>query len=240
MNIVLDLAVIAVIVLLIVGGYRRGLIKTVVELIGTVVSSLIASVGGSLLSVSLYDAFLKERIIKAAADAMPEVTPTMHTSDISKHMLDQVPAYIKNSLEIAGVDVHSLNQEIERSVKEVPVMIETMVRPIVLKVFTVLISIALFVIIAAIFSLITKSLITATNLVGLSTANKVFGALIGMVEALMLIIVLSMVLSTLTVLLPIEQAQGLRDAIDSTFLYKIVYYINFPDMIINNLLHLPG
>ena len=112
-----------------------------------------------------------------------------------------------------------------------------MVRPVVLKVFTVLVTVILFIVSVMLISIAAKVLTKTVDITGLSGVNKVFGALAGVVEAVILLMVLSLIIYMLTVMLPTDLAQGLRDAIDATYVYKIIFYIDYPDTIINSVIN---
>ena len=238
MNIVLDLLMVFIIVLLIIGGYKRGFIKTVIELGGALLSSLIASVCGSLLAVNLYDSFIKDKVIEAVGASMPDVTPMTKTSEISESIFNNAPSYITNAFYDSGVnlDINSLTNQINDTVADVPALVESMIRPVILKIFTVVVTLVLFLVVAAIVAIISKKLTSLVNVTGLGGANRFLGGLVGLVEAIVLIMVLSLVLYFLTIMLPTDAARGLKDAIDSTYIYKLIYYIDLPDMIITKII----
>ena len=238
MNIVLDLLVVAIIVLLVYGGYRRGLIKTLAEFASTVLSSLIASLGGPIIAGGLYDSFVKEALINKIRSSLPDFTAATRTSEISKSILSDSPSYVRNSLEMLGIDAKSINEQVVKMGTDIPVTLESMVRPIILKVFTVIVTIVLFIIVVMIVSIAAKALTKTIDVTGLKTVNKVIGAFIGAAEAVVLLMVISLIFYLLTVMLPTDLAQGLRDNIDSTYIYKIIFYIDYPDTIINSLLNL--
>lgn len=236
MNIVLDLLVIVVVGFLVFGGYKRGIIKTVTELISAALSAAVASVGASLISVNLYETFVKDMILQTIKDALPKITPMTETAEISESILKNCPSYVANAFEMTGVDINSLTDSISSMDADIASMVEGLIRPVVLKVFTVVITLVLFAVIAAIAAIVTKSVTSAVDTAGLSGVNRFFGAIIGFLEAAVIIMIFSLILYFLMVLLPTETAQGLRDAIDSTFIYRIIYYIDFPDMIISKLI----
>ncbi len=238
MNIVLDLAVVAIVVLLVYGGYRRGVIKTVAELICNVVSSVLASAVGSIISVGLYENYVKGFIIDTIKNSLPEFTAATRTSDVIKGIMTESPEYVRNVLEMQNIDAEAINRDIIQAGTDIPATLESMVRPVILKVFTVLVTIILFIIIVSVAALISKALTKTVDTVGLGTVNKIFGGILGLIEAVVILAMISLIIYILTVMLPTDLAQGLRDAIDSTFIYKIIFYIDFPDTIITNMLNL--
>lgn len=239
MNIVLDIAVIAIILLLVFGGYRNGIIKTVAELLSTVIASLISSFLGSTITERLYASFLRDTIVNIINDALPDYSAIMRTNDITKSLMNDSPEFVKNALEMSGIDSKQLNEKVAQLARtDIPMQLESMVRPVILKMLTVLVTVILFIICAIIISFAARALTKTVDITGLSTMNKVLGALIGMVEAVILLMILSMVIYMLTIMLPVDMAQNLRDNIDSTYIYKLIFYIDYPDTIIDSLLNI--
>ena len=238
MSIVLDLVVVIVVLLLIFGGYRNGVIKSFAELGCTIISSLISSFLGSIVSVRLYELFLRDAIIKTITDALPDYSAMMRSSDIANSIMNDSPEFVKNAIELTGIDSKALTDKIVQLEKtNIPMQLESMVRPVVLKVFTVLVTVILFIVSVVLISIAAKFLTKTVDITGLSGVNKAFGALIGIVEAFVLLMILSLIIYMLTVMLPTDLAQGLRDAIDATYIYKIIFYIDYPDTIINSVIN---
>lgn len=236
MNIVLDLLVVITAALLIFGGYKRGIIKTIVELIGMAASAAVSSVGASILSVNLYETFVKNMVIDAVKSALPEITPVTRTNEISESIMANSPSYVINAFEMTGIDINSLTSKIDNADYEISVMVEGLIRPIILQVFTVIVTIVLFVVIAAIVAFVTKTVTSVAETTGLGGVNRFLGAVVGFAEAAILIMILSLIIYFMTVFLPSDFAQGLRDAIDSSIIFKVIYYNNFPEMIIRGLI----
>ena len=58
----IDLIIVVITAILIIGGYKRGLVHSVMELLGTAISAVISSFGASLVSAGIYQAFVKDYI----------------------------------------------------------------------------------------------------------------------------------------------------------------------------------
>ena len=236
MNFLIDLIVVAIMAILMIGGYRRGLIHSVVELVGAAVSSIIASFGASLISAGVYEAFVKDHIINAIQEAMPKTNAAANSAGYTADLLNTLPEYMKNSLDMLGISEKSISDEITSTEMNIPAMLETMIRPVVMRVLTVIITIVLFALLATIIALATKSLTTVVDATGLSTTNKVLGAILGLIEALVIVMVMSLILYFMSVMLPVDAAEELRKAIDSTFIYKMIDRFNIPELIMSKLI----
>ena len=103
-----------------------------------------------------------------------------------------------------------------------------------MKLLTILLTLALFIVFAGIISLVTRTLTTATDLAGLSTVNKLLGALLGVLAAAVIIMVMALMLSTLVIFLPSDMAEYFRQSIDKSIIFRYIYYdLNVPGQLIN-------
>lgn len=232
MNYVLDIMVVAVVALFVVSGFKRGIISTVVHFLGAGVSAVASSILGSFIALYAYDNFIKNAIIDYVAKKLPEITMATQPADIANGIMEKLPDYAANFLNMAGIDAKSLTKEIAASKLDVPVLVETLVRPITLKVTTIILTLALFIVFVAIISLFTQSLTSAIDLTGLGTVNRILGAVLGFLAAAVIIMVLSLVLYLVMAFIPIESSEYLREGINNSYIYKLIYSINLPEYLI--------
>ncbi len=236
MNYVLDLTVIAIVAVFVISGFKRGLINSVVHFVGAGVASVISTLVASFLSGNLYYSFIKSKIIEEAEKNMPQITLNTKPDDISDALMKDLPDFAKNALDMVGVDKNKLSNEIKNAAIDTPELVEGLIRPIILKLLTIILALALFTILVAVISLTTRSLTSAIDVMGLSFVNKFFGAVLGILAAAVIIMILSLVIYILIVFLPTDSSDILRESIDSTFLLKFIYNINIPEMIITGII----
>ncbi len=232
MNIVLDIIVVAAVFLFVFSGYKRGLINTVVHFFGAAVASIASSIIGSFLALHLYNTYIRFKIIQLISDNMPEITMASKANEIANGLMDNLPDYAKNFLSLAGFDIKSLTKEIANTKAKIPELIESLVRPISLKVTTIIITLALFVVFVAILSIFTKSLTSAVDIIGLSGINKLLGAVLGVLAAAVIVMIVSLVLYLLIAFLPPDSAEFIRNGINNSYIYKYIYSINLPEYLI--------
>lgn len=238
MNYILDVLAVAVVVIFVISGYKRGILNSVSHFLGAAVASVISAFTASFVANYFYYGFIQSKIIEVAEEKMPQITLATKPEDISNELINNVPDFAKNALDILGIDKTKLTQEISDSAGiSAPDVFEGLIRPIIMKLLTVILTLALFTILTAVISLLTRSLTSAVNCVGLSTVNKVFGAVLGLFAAVVIVMILSLVLYILIIFLPEDSAKMLRDSIESTYLLKYIYNINVPEMIITKILN---
>ena len=238
MSIILDLIVAVIIAVLLIGGYRRGLARAVVGLLGSFFSSVASVLIASIASTGIYNVFVKDYIVKTISDNMPDIDIQTKAADISDSLMHSLPAYAKNALEIAGVTPDKLINEISSANTSVPELVEGMIRPVLIKLITVILTMIIFLILTAVIAAATKTIDSFVNIKGVKTVNKILGGILGLMEALVLIMIMSMLIYFLLVLLPVDVAESLQEGIDRSLLYQRIYYINLPELIMTKLLSL--
>lgn len=238
MNFVLDITVIIIIVVFVISGYKRGIINSVVHFVGAAVASVLSSIIGSFISVGFYNNYIKDKIIGLINDNMPKITMSTTPDEISATLMKDLPDFAKNALDMVGISQTKLTQEIKNTSLKVPEMVETLIRPIAMKLLTIVLTLAVFTIIVAIISIATQSLTSALDVVGLSTLNKILGAVLGVLAAAVIIMIVSLVMYILIVFLPADSSQCLTDGINSSYIYKGIYNINVPEAIISNMINI--
>jgi len=233
LNIALDVIVVVVAALFIFNGYKRGVVNILVHFFGSAISAIAAAVAGSLLAEHIYINFIQKKLIDFLTDCTPFEDLGVTTADIASGLVDNCPEYLRNILSMMNITKKDIAVAIGSSPLSAAELVEEMIRPATLRLITVILAIAVYTICVAVISIVTKGLTTAIDLSGLSTPNKIAGAVLGVLAALVIIMVLSFVLYILMVFLPEESSKALRMGIDHSFLYRYIYNMNVPDQIIS-------
>ena len=229
----MDVVVLIVIAVFVINGYRRGVINILVHFCGSAVSAVVAVLGGSFLSQQLYYGFMKARVIDFLENAMPPEKLAQTTADIASELVDNCPEYFQNILSIMNITKTDIAIAIGSASIPVPELVEGMIRPAVLRLVTVILAIAVYIVCVAIISVATKSLTTAVDITGLKQADRIGGAVLGVLAAVVIVMFLSFVLYLLIVFIPEESSRALRIGIDNSILYKYIYQFNVPDQIVS-------
>lgn len=238
MNYILDVMVVAVVLVFVISGYRRGILNSLSHFLGAAVASVVSAFASSFIANNFYYNFIQSKIIEAAQEKMPQITMMTKPEEISNALINNMPDFAKNALDILGIDSAGLAQEISKSKGiSAPEILESMIRPILMKLLTIILTLALFTIVVTVISLLTRTFTSAIDRAGLSSVNKILGAAFGIFAAVVILMILSLVLYILTVFLPADSSEILRKGIDSTYLLKYIYNINVPEIIITNLLN---
>ncbi|MGN0470726.1 MAG: CvpA family protein [Acutalibacteraceae bacterium] len=232
MGIVLDLTVVVIIAIMIIAGYKRGLVNSVIDFAGVIVAAVAASFIASLAAVSIYDNFIMNKVIESAESAFAAIPSQATAAQQAEKIFSSLPDYAVNALSLSGIDVNALSSKIASSNGAVPQLIESLVRPTAVRLVSTIVTIILFVIFTVLIAFLAKFLTKAVNAVGLSVINRIGGAAFGAVKAVILIMVLTLILYFIMMLLPSDTVNEMNDAIEHSYLYSGIYKLNFLNKII--------
>lgn len=232
MGIVLDLTVVVIIAIMMLAGYKRGLVNSVIDFAGVIVAAVAASFIASLAAVSIYDNFIMNKVIESAESAFAAIPSQATAAQQAEKILSSLPDYAVNALSFSGIDANALSSKIASSNVAVPQLIESLVRPTAVRLVSTISTIILFVIFTVLIAFLAKFLTKAVNAVGLSVINRIGGAAFGAVKAVILIMVLTLILYFIMMLLPSDTVNEMNDAIEHSYLYSGIYKLNFLNKII--------
>lgn len=235
MNTILDLSVVVILALFAFGGYKKGLVFTIVGMIGSVIAASIASVVASLMSVNVYAQFVMPRVIETAADLTKDISSTLTAAETSEKVFSVLPDYAINILDMIGIGKNSLAMKITDTGMELPQLIESLIRPTMIHLVTVIITMAVYVILTVVFSIVAGMITKTSDGTILGLINRLGGLGIGILSGLVTIMVLALGIYMLTILLPAADAQTLSDGINNSIFYKLLNEHNIPDLIISKL-----
>ena len=224
MSIVLDVLVLAVVTLFIFSGFKRGVISRAIHFAGAAVSALLSAIIAPLLAVNLYDSFVGEKLQGLISRKLPDLYMGIKPEEVTNKLMNDLPDFVLNALGLCEVDKNKINEQISQGMDNIPYIISDLLKPVTLKLLTIILSLTIFTIISAIISIATRGLTSSLDVSGLSAVNKTLGAILGLLPAAIIIMILSFVIYILIVFLPQDSARYLNMAVDNTFLFRHIYY----------------
>ncbi len=231
----LDFLIVAVLVFFAISGYRRGLIYSLVGIIGSIVASIAAAFVSSLIALPIYQQFFMTKITEIAAEPLSALPTAATAGQQAQTLFDSMPQYLSNILNMLGINADSLTQEISNMDLSAAQVLESLVRPSVVRLISIALTIILFGLFAILINVLANVLTKTIDLAQLSIVNKIAGAALGIVEALVVVMVLSLILHFVMYFLPTDGFHQVQSMIDGSFLYKGLYRISLPDAIISGL-----
>lgn len=230
MAIVFDVVVFAILILLVILGYKRGLIRTVVNLVGYVISAVLAFFVSLPVSQFLFSTFFKS----SAVDLINQEIAKLSGGQSVAAMLDAAFAAIpKNISTFASEYVGPLDQVKDSIIATTPttadlanVVVDTVIAPIATMLLQTIVFLVLFILFCIIVKLLTRTLkfIDKVPLVG--TANAVLGAVFGVLEAFLFLFLFTTVIAFIIQISGNQLDSINQNIVNQTYVFKILYEYN--------------
>ncbi|MCH5202423.1 MAG: CvpA family protein [Oscillospiraceae bacterium] len=201
MTYLLDIGVIIIIILTIITDYKRGFAKSILGFVSNVASIFGAVYLGSYLSNLIYDNIIKDKIISDVTEKVSEsTTGAVHTTVNTTGM----PDFLDYIFSLFGFSTDKVSTDVSKAVEShgnsVAHGVESVVAPLVTAVLTFVLVILLFFIIRFILSRVCRLICKVMKLPVLSTVNKLFGGIFGILNGLIIVYFLAALIG---ILLPV-------------------------------------
>lgn len=189
---IVDIIIIAIIVLFVIIGVKRGLAKTILNLAGLVLTAVSAYYISSFLSQLFYDMFIKQTVITNTQQIIEQNGIDYAVSNC----LEAVPQWVNGIISfIVGAFGISLNEfqnqitvpaNISFSASQV---IESVLAPVVTSVLSIILVIILFIIILIIVKKLVKLVLRIFNIPVIKQINQFLGGIVGLAEGLLIVFI---------------------------------------------------
>lgn len=233
MSAILDIVVVLIVLSLAFTSFRRGLINSLVDFVGTIVAVVASSFVASSVSIWIYNQFIMSKITDSVNQALLSLPESATATQQAENIISSLPSYASNALTMLGIDSDNLFSSINTDILSIPQAVESLVRPTAVKIITTILTVILFILFMVLIGFVSKLVTKAVNIVGLSPVNKIGGAIFGAVKGLLIIMILSFLLYFVMMFLPSETSIELNEAIENSYLYYGIYNISLPEKIIS-------
>lgn len=231
MSYMLDLGILALFALFVYSGIKRGILYMAINAGGTIVSAVIAPFLASLLSLSVYNMMFKQSILNMVNDAVAAI-PHATAEEQASGIFGGLNSFALNVLSGLGIDEAALSEEIAHSRLEAADIVEGFIRPAAVRMVSTVLTLIIFVILMVIVSFLAVKLSKTISKTKLSIPNKIFGGIVGAAEALLIVMIMSLIIYFIMMFMPADNYQQMQEGINNTWFYKYIYEISLPDKII--------
>lgn len=196
---ILDLLIVGIIVLMMWQCARRGFVRTVIELIGYILSLVLAFTLSSVLANFVYKTFLRAALIKTVEGQLTAAA-SGNVGGAVTGIFDNLPGVVSNAAAGFGVSRESVAQQIEAKISQgaaeaAPAITDFIAQKILVSLLSMIFLFILFIAFMFIVRILAKIINKAFSIPVLGTANRLLGAGIGIFKGLVLVIVLTTVIS---------------------------------------------
>ncbi|MBC8535460.1 CvpA family protein [Feifania hominis] len=232
MTAILDLATVGIVCLSLVLCYRRGFVRSLANMVGTLISLGIAFFFSGKLGALISRAFIAPIFQNKVDDYLTHLAPAATQGTVGDpvaSLFEQMPEVFQNFLNKFSVNAEALKQSVlgapESEVRQT--VVSAVADPMATAVSNLIAFVILFLGSLLLINLLTRALDLVCHLPILHSVNKLLGLALGAVNALLVLFVLC---SLLTYFMPfIQNYFGVESGIDSiskTLVFKYIYVMN--------------
>ena len=189
---ILDLILIALLLIFIIIGCRRGAMATVAGLVMSFAAYLVAAWAAKLISVYIYTNY----ILTAIRDSVGASVRKLADGTISSlnEVIDSLPPMIKLLVGASGDDLKMDTYYSDMTAAATDI-VDKAVRPVAVGFLSIVLTVLLFIVLSFIFKkLLLKPLLKTFDIPVLSGVNRFFGGVIGAVEGVLAVCMLAYLL----------------------------------------------
>ncbi|MCR5652272.1 MAG: CvpA family protein [Ruminococcus sp.] len=230
----LDIIIIAIVLLLTLIGLKRGIAKTLYGIICLAVAVILAYMAAKLLSEYVYNSFILKSVTESVRASFESSAVT--SSKVSKGIFDSLPGVLAGLLNGVGItqkgfasSMDSMSATTQRATLAV---VDKVISPVIISFLSVVFFILLFIIIMLFFKLlIGRRILKLFKLPIIRWINALLGGVFGLCEGILLVFLFIAIIKIVSVFSasPIIS----QDMINSSYLFKAVYYWDLTALVSN-------
>lgn len=217
---ILDAAIIVVLLIFVAIGAKKGIIQSLGEFIGAVVSAWAASFCGGIIADTVYDRFFREAIINRINIAVGS------GANGAAGYFKSLPDFIIRYLNGSGVTEESLSRTIENGTKNAVDVIEAAISPVFIGMIKVLAVVICFLVFMALAKLLVKLIAGIFELPVLKQINAVIGAAFGFLVGAVVIWVIIAAVEFFEPMMSESLRASVQSAVKSSVIYSAVSGVN--------------
>ncbi len=189
---ILDGVLLLIVIVTVALGYRRGFIRSVVQLVGLIAAVVIASSLSGSLSTLVYDSFVSEPLQNKVVEAVENAGSGVASERLDS-ALESLPPFLVNAINQNDQATQALddlqNTVVDSTTSLAKTLVNTVIRPLAIGLFRVVIFIVLVVLLLLVVKLLTALIKPVTKLPVIRQADGLLGAAIGLVKAVLFVLI---------------------------------------------------
>lgn len=229
LSVALDITTVVIIILITATSIKRGLITSIIEFVGGILSAVVSAFLGWFFAIAGYNMSFKSVIMNSVDSVIYK-----DGGFISENIFNALPKMVQNSLGFDGINSSNfLNSSTVNNSNTITEAIEQQVSPYVISYMTKISMVVFFTIFMVIIITLSSkfSKYFANN--DLKIFNNIFSALFGLVKAIFIIMTLIILVDAIVLSLDADSYNAFNNAVNSSVLFKLIYNVNIPSFIIS-------
>ena len=181
-----DAVIVVIFLLFIILGVKRGFVRSVLDLVGTLAAMLVSMWFSGIAAQWFFSTFLQESLTRQIAEAL-QAAPAADAADA---VLSVVPEILRGGLEAFGITSDAINQAVAGTSGQAAAAVVAVLSPMVVSVLRGLFALVLFVFLLVIFRILSGVVCRIFRLPVLRQLDKGLGILLGVAQAALITVLL--------------------------------------------------
>ena len=181
-----DAVIVVIFLLFIILGVKRGFVRSVLDLVGTLAAMLVSMWFSGIAAQWVFSTFLQESLTRQIAEAL-QAAPA---ADAAEAVLSVVPEILRGGMEAFGITSDAINQAVAGTSGQAAEAVVAVLSPMVVSVLRGLFALVLFVFLLVIFRILSGVVCRIFRLPVLRQLDKGLGILLGVAQAVLITVLL--------------------------------------------------
>lgn len=230
MSVVLDIILIAIFAAFVLLAAKKGFVKTLLELVATILALMLAYQLSPVIAQGAYDGIVKESMITSIEEQLDENFNASTAAKKAEVTLEALPDFVVSLASSAGVEIDEVKAKISSekfsSQNLATELVEKVAQPIVVGALTIVAFMLLAIILLFALKFLAHIISKLFDVPLIGTANKILGALLGACKGVIVIVFLCTVLEFVFANGDGEMATAVNDSFVIGLLDNINPFIN--------------
>lgn len=211
----IDIILVALLVIFVIRGYRKGFVRMLLETIGSIVSVVLAWFISKNFSATVYNSYFRQGVIRSidgrlsGSDSLDAATASFYS----------IPNQLRGIASMLGFDVEGISKSVDpSSASSAEALESSVVGPIVLIIVKILMFIAVLLVCSFLIKFIIGIIGRAKKLPTIKKADGVLGGVLGFITGLIAVALLAEIIFTVSGMIDNEI---IADKVTSSFVIKL-------------------
>lgn len=225
MNIILDAIIFLLAVVFIVDGFKRGAVRSILDIVGFIIVLLVASSLSTFLADIIFNSFVRESMLNQINQSLSNSVG--QDAGVRIHeVFNSLPSFISNTIKFYGVSEETLASSVPFSSANAAEEIIKSIAPVIIRLIKTVVFAVLFAILISLFKVFSRTLNRLFKIPVLKQVNELLGVVCGTLKCAILVFIICWLIRIFIPMLDNSPKIFSQENIDATILFKNIYYNN--------------
>lgn len=222
---VYDIILVLVVFIFFTNGMRRGFLRSIISLVGGILSLVLASFLASYASEWIFDVFMRPNITTKVYNVLHD-TIGQDLQTRNQAIFSIFPSFVSNVLSYHGISAQTFNNSILTASQSATLQVVNAIAPIIINFIRMIIFSILMVLLSFIVRRVTFLVSRITRLPMLKQIDQLLGGFLGLIKCALFIFVFCTIIYIMVPMLENTPELLSQKTINATYIFKHFYYSN--------------